>query len=68
MKFEEFKNVKVGDICRVIRGHDAGRLCQIAYIEGESVVVRSADGERFYSMNQYERLKLTSYRELKLEK
>ena len=68
MKFEEFKNLKVGDMCRIIRGHDADRLCQVAYIEGEAVVVRSADGCRFYSMNIYEHLKITSYRELKLDK
>ena len=58
-------NLKVGDTCVIIRGRDAGRECQVAYIEGESVLVRSADGKRFNSMTQYGRLKLTSYRELK---
>ena len=66
MTGKQFANLEVGDMCMVIRGHDAGRYCQVAYIEGESVVVRSLDGKRFWSMNQYDRLKLTSYRELRL--
>ena len=66
MTKDQFNNLKVGDLCEIIRGHDAGRQCQVAYIEGESVLVRSADGRRFYSMTQYGRLRLTSWRELKL--
>ncbi len=67
MKMEELVNLKVGDKCIIIRGHDAGRECEVAFIEGESVLVRSADGRRFDSLAQYARLKLTSYRELKLK-
>lgn len=66
MTKEQLKTLKVGDICEIIRGHDAGRLCQVAYIEGESVLVRSADGRRFNSLTQYGRLRLTSWRELRL--
>ena len=63
----QLNDLKVGDMCTIIRGHDAGRLCEVAYIEGESVLVRSADGRRFSSLTQYGRLRLTSWRELKLE-
>lgn len=66
MTMKELKSLKIGDICEIIRGRDAKRICEIAFIEGESVLVRSADGRRFDSMEQYSRLKLTSYRELKL--
>lgn len=66
MTRDQFSNLKVGDMCEIIRGHDAGRQCQVAYIEGESVLVRSADGRRFDAMTQYGRLRLTSWRELKL--
>ena len=66
MTRDQLHNLKVGDMCTIIRGHDAGRLCQVAYIEGESVLVHSADGRRFNSMTQYGRLRLTSWRELKL--
>lgn len=62
----QFEKLKIGDICEIIRGHDAGRLCQVAYMEGESVVVRSADGKRFDALTQYGRLRLTSWRELKI--
>ena len=58
-------NLKVGDVCIILRGRDKGRECQVAYIEGESVLVRSVDGRRFSSLTQYGRLKLTSYRELR---
>lgn len=68
MTYNEFNNLKVGDYCTIIRGHDAGRKCQVAYIEGESVLVRSADGHRFDSLTKYSNLRLTSWRELKLLK
>lgn len=67
---EELNNLNVGDKRIVIRGHDAGRECEVAFIEGESALVRSAYGRRFNSLGQYARyarLKPTSYRELKLE-
>lgn len=66
MTRDQLNNLKIGDMCIIIRGHDAGRLYQVAYIEGESVLVRSAYGRRFNSMTQYGRLRLTSWRELRL--
>lgn len=68
MTRNEFNNLKVGDYCTIMRGHDEGRECQVAYIEGESVLVRSADGHRFNSMQHYAKLRLTNWRELKLLK
>lgn len=68
MTMKELQELKVGDMCTIIRGLDAGRLCQVAYIEGESVLVRSADSRRFNSLTQYGRLRLTSYRELEVMK
>lgn len=68
MTMKELGELKVGDLCTIIRGHDAGRLCEVAYIEGESVLVRSADGKRFNSLTKYGKLRLTSWRELKIVK
>ena len=34
MTMKELQELKIGDMCIIIRGHDAGRLCQVAYIEG----------------------------------
>ena len=65
MTWKEFKGLEVDDICIIIRGHDRNRLCQVAFIEGEAVLIRSVNGKRFYTMEQYSTLKLTSYRELK---
>jgi hypothetical protein len=64
MTRDQFKKLKVGDICVIIKGRDEGRRCQVAYIEGDAVLVRSDDGRRFDSMTKYARLRLTSWREL----
>ena len=64
MTREQLHKLKIGDMCTIIRGHDAGRLCQVAYIEDESVLVRSADGQKFNSLTQYGKLRLTSWKEL----
>ena len=67
MTMKELNNLNVGDKCIINRGHDAGRECEVAFIEGESVLVRYTNGRRFDSLTQYGRLRLTSYRELKLK-
>ena len=64
----EYSKLKLGDKCEIIRGHDEGRQCEVVFMEGEAVVVRACDGKRFNPLSQYDRLKLTSYRELRLIK
>lgn len=62
----QFDNLKVGDMCKIFRGHDAERLCEVAYIEGDCVLVRSADGRYFKSSANHGRLRLMNWRELTL--
>lgn len=64
MNRDQFDKLKVGDECIIIKGRDEGRRCQVAYIEGDAVLVRSTDGHRFDSLTKYAKLRLTSWREL----
>jgi hypothetical protein len=68
MTNEQFKNLKVGDMCVVSRGRDADRLVQVAFIEKEGIVIRSADGKRFHAIGCYGPLRLTGSGELKIFK
>lgn len=65
MTKKELENLKVGDMCAIIRGNDVGRIAQIAYIEEGSVLIRSVDGEPFRSQYAYGKFRLTGWRELK---
>ncbi len=67
MTMEQFRKLKVGDMVTIQRGKEAGRLCQVAYIEENSVVVRSADGLQLCPQGSgsiFSKLRLTSWREL----
>lgn len=79
MTFVEFKRLKVGDICKVIRGKDAGMRCVVLHKEESSfikdqapismvVLVKPLDEfEHFDSATvSYRYFKLFSHTELKI--
>jgi hypothetical protein len=52
MTREEFKNLKVNDLCIVRRGHDAGIICKVMFIDEESIVIKPYyEGIRFRAIN-----------------
>ena len=60
----EFNKLKVGDVCTVKRGYDAGRQVAIRYIEGEQIVIACVYGLPLHNSNGRTRLRLTGWHEL----
>lgn len=46
MTINDLNNLKVGDMCIFTR-HNKGRICEVVFIEGEYICVRSVDGKPF---------------------
>lgn len=71
MTSEEFVTLKVGDVCKVIRGKDKGRKCVVLHKEGRKSQVVLVEplypGELFDSASvAYRYYKLFSYTELQV--
>ncbi len=72
MRRHEFENLKEGDIVVFQRGHDAGRECEVVYIDynsggkHEAILVRSLDRKPFYADTAYGNLRLTSWIQIDL--
>ena len=72
MKRREFENLKDGDIVVFGRGHDAGRRCEVVYIDYnsgskyEALLVRSLDRKPFTAKSSYGNLRLTSWIQIDL--
>lgn len=71
MTAQEFSKLKIGDICQITRYYNAGRECEVVYIDKEygTVCVRSTDGKPFESPKQVNRrLMLIDWRVLQIIK
>lgn len=64
MNKQQFENLKVGDRCVIKRGLDKGIICEVRYIENDSILVRPVDDSIFRAIGTNKKLRLTSWREL----
>jgi len=64
MNTQQFENLKIGDLCVIKRGRDKGVLCEIRYIEDNSILVRAVGDSIFEAVDVNKKLRLTSWREL----
>lgn len=67
MTRSQLSELKVGDKCVITRAYDAGRKCEVVYMnrEDDIILVRSADGKSFNSRNNYARNhRLINWRDL----
>ena len=64
MNKQQFENLKVGDRCVIKRGLDKGILCEVRYIENDSILVRPVDDSVFRAIGTNKKLRLTSWHEL----
>ena len=64
MNNQQFENLKVGDRCVMKRGRDEGIICEVRYIENDSILVRPVDDSVFRAVATNKKLRLTGWREL----
>jgi len=64
MNKQQFENLKVGDRCVMKRGRDNGIICEVRYIENDSILVRPVDDSVFRAIGTNKKLRLTGWREL----
>lgn len=64
MNKQQFENLKVGDRCVMKRGRDEGIICEVRYIENDSILVRPVDDSVFRAVGTNKKLRLTGWHEL----
>lgn len=64
MNRKQFENLKVGDLCVVRRGRDKDVLCEVRYIEDNSILIRPVKNVDFKAIGTNKKLRLTSWYEL----
>lgn len=64
MNKQQFENLKVGDRCVMKRGRDEGIICEVRYIENDSILVRPVDDSVFRAVGTNKKLRLTGWSEL----
>lgn len=62
MKKAQFDELEVGDVVYILRGYDKGRLCEILYIEGDRMLLRTLDKKPFKSTISHGNLRITNWR------
>lgn len=67
MNKEQFNKLKVGDICVIKRGHDAGKICTVLYIKNDSILIEAEEGTSFKAINTNQKLRLTRYYEVDIK-
>lgn len=67
MTRQEWNDLKIGDICKLMRGKSEGQLGKVVYISGDAACLESLDGENFSTCrNTHQTLTLQNWRNISL--
>lgn len=64
MRIDDYKKLKVGDVCICKRGHDKGKKCKIVFKEDETVLLKTLDEPFSQRTHTNPSFRLTSFREI----